>query len=212
MAGFLAPVVALGAAIAAVLATVYALLPDSAQRITKEEFVRLFAGEVSEAESTAIKDAFQKMGLDIDPENGINGRTLTDAINNGPLAGTGVELTNIFDREAIKRDLTRLALVQAAQGAGLKLTSTTTEAVTEAVKTYIAEIVREEIKYGGDIVDAAPDLVAIVKMIDAARKDYRNEAGDVIESKPLLMSEAAIDNRRRQAKYRANHKRRWVAN
>ena len=206
-----APLVALGAALAAVMGVVAASIPDSITRITKEEFARLFLGEVSEAESAAIKDAFQKMGLDIDPENGINERTLTDAINNGPLAGTGVELTNIFDREAIKRDLTRLALVQAAQGAGLKLTSTTTEAVTEAVKTYIAEIVREEIKYGGDIVDAAPDLVAIVKMIDAARKDYRNEAGDVIESKPLLMSEAAIDNRRRQAKYRANHKRRWVA-
>ena len=203
--------VALWAALTTVMTTVVASIPDSAKRISKEEFARIFLGEVSEAESAAIKDAFQKMGLDIDPENGINERTLTDAINNGPLAGTGVELTNIFDREAIKRDLTRLALVQAAQGAGLKLTSTKTEAVTEAVKTYIAEIVREEIKYGGDIVDAAPDLVAIVKMIDAARKDYRNEAGDVIESKPLLMSEAAIDNRRRQAKYRANHKRRWVA-
>ena len=206
-----APLVALGAALAAVMGVVAASIPDSITRITKEELARLIMGEVSDEEDEAIREVFQKMGLDIDPENGINERTLTDAINNGPLAGTGVELTNIFDREAIKRDLTRLALVQAAQGAGLKLTSTTTEAVTEAVKTYIAEIVREEIKYGGDIVDAAPDLVAIVKMIDAARKDYRNEAGDVIESKPLLMSEAAIDNRRRQAKYRANHKRRWVA-
>lgn len=206
-----APLVALGAALAAVMGVVAASIPDSITRITKEELARLIMGEVSDEENEAIREVFQKMGLDIDPENGINERTLTDAINNGPLAGTGVELTNIFDREAIKRDLTRLALVQAAQGAGLKLTSTTTEAVTEAVKTYIAEIVREEIKYGGDIVDAAPDLVAIVKMIDAARKDYRNEAGDVIESKPLLMSEAAIDNRRRQAKYRANHKRRWVA-
>ena len=206
-----APFLALGAALAAVMGVVAASIPDSITRITKEELARLIMGEVSDEEDEAIREVFQKMGLDIDPENGINERTLTDAINNGPLAGTGVELTNIFDREAIKRDLTRLALVQAAQGAGLKLTSTTTEAVTEAVKTYIAEIVREEIKYGGDIVDAAPDLVAIVKMIDAARKDYRNEAGDVIESKPLLMSEAAIDNRRRQAKYRANHKRRWVA-
>ena len=206
-----APLVALGAALAAVMGVVAASIPDSITRITKEELARLIMGEVSDEEDEAIREVFQKMGLDIDPENGINERTLTDAINNGPLAGSGVELTNIFDREAIKRDLTRLALVQAAQSGGLKLTSTTTEAVTEAVKTYIAEIVREEIKNGGDIVDAAPDLVAIVKMIDAARKDYRNEAGDVIESKPLLMSEAAIDNRRRQAKYRANHKRRWVA-
>ena len=205
-----APLVALAAAIAATLGAVYAMLPDSAQRIAKEEFVRLFAGEVSEAESAAIKEAFLKMGLDIDPENGINEQTITAAINAGPLGGSGVELTNIFDREAIKRDLRRLALVHAAQQFGIELHSLETEAVKDAIREYVAELVREEIANGGDLVDAAPDLVAIVKMIDAARKGYKNEAGETIEEKPLLMSEAAINNRERQARYRASHKRRWV--
>lgn len=203
--------VALWAALTTVMATVVSSIPDSAKRISKEEFARLFLGEVSEAESAAIKDAFQKMGLDIDPEDGINAQTITAAINSGPLGGSGVELTNIFDRDAIKRDLKRLALVHAAQSFGLQLTSLTTEAVTDAVKAYVAEIVREEIAMGGDLVDAAPDLIAIVKMIDAARKGYKDEAGNTVDERPLLMSDAAINNRERQAKYRANHRRRWVA-
>ena len=206
-----APFLALGAVLAGVYAAVATMIPDSITRISKEEMARLFLGNVSEAEDAVIKDAFAEMGLDIDPSDGINAQTLTAAINNGPLAGSGVELTNIFDRESIKRDLKRLALVHAAQSMGLKLTSLTTESVQEALKAHAAEIVREEIAMGGDLLDAAPDLVAIVKMIDAARKGYKNEAGETVSEKPLLMSEAAINNRERQAKYRANHRRVWVA-
>lgn len=206
-----APFLALGAVLAGIYATVATMIPDSVTRITKEEMARLLLGNVSEAEDAVIKDAFAEMGLDIDPRDGINAQTLTAAINNGPLAGTGVELTNIFDRDAIKRDLKRLALVHAAQSMGLKLTSLSTEAVQEALKAHAAEIVREEIAMGGDLLDAAPDLVAIVKMIDAARKGYKNEMGEQVSKKPLLMSDAAINNRERQAKYRANHRRVWVA-
>lgn len=206
-----APFLALGAVLAGVYAAVATMIPDSITRISKEEMARLFLGNVSEAEDAVIKDAFAEMGLDIDPSDGINAQTLTAAINNGPLAGSGVELTNIFDRESIKRDLKRLALVHAAQSMGLKLTSLTTESVQEALKAHAAEIVREEIAMGGDLLDAAPDLVAIVKMIDAARKGYKNEAGETVSEKPLLMSDAAINNRERQAKYRANHRRVWVA-
>ena len=206
-----APLLLLAPALTAAVAAVAASIPDAVTRITKEEFVRLFAGDVSEAEDAAIKEAFSRLGLDIDPSNGINARTVTDAINAGPLDGTGVELSNIFDRDAIKRDLQKLALIQAAQSFGIELKSLETEAVKEAIRNYVAEIVREEIAMGGDLLDAAPDLIAIVKMIDAARKGYKNEAGETLEKKPLLMSAAAVNNRERQAKYRANHKRRWIA-
>lgn len=205
------PAILLWPVLVGVFATVSASIPDSVKRISKEEFTRLFLGEVSDAEDAAIKDAFAKMGLDIDPREGINAQTLTRAINSGPLAGSGVELTNIFDRDAIKRDLRRLAMVSGANAFGVKLTSLDTESVQEAIKSHVAEMIREEISMGGDLLDAAPDLIAIVKMIEAARKDYKNEAGDVIKERPLLMSDAAINNRERQAKYRANHRRRWVA-
>lgn len=205
------PFLLLGAVLTGVFASVVAMVPDSVTRISKEEFIRLFAGNVSEAEDAAIKDAFARLGLDIDPAEGINAQTITRAINNGPLGGSGVELTNLFSREAVKRDLQRLALVHAAQNFGVELTSLDTESVKEALKSYVAEIVREEIANGGDLVDAAPDLIAIVKMIDAARKGYKDEAGNQLDKKPLLMSEAAINNRERQAKYRASHSRKWVA-
>lgn len=204
------PFLALAAVLSGTFATVVASIPDSITKISKEEFARLFLGDVSEAESAAIKDAFARMGLDIDPEDGLDAETITRAINTGPLAGTGVELTNIFNRDAVKRDLQRLALVHAAQNFGIELHSLETEAVKEAIRGYVAEFVREEIAMGGDLLDAAPDLVAIVKMIDAARKGYKNEAGETVDKKPLLMSDAAINNRARQAKYRANNKRRWI--
>ena len=204
------PVLLLIPALTAVFAAVVASIPDSVTRITKEELARLIMGEVSDAEGAAIKEAFLKMGLDIDPEDGINAQTITAAINAGPLGGSGVELTNIFDREAVKRDLRRLALVHAAQNFGIELRSLETEAVKDAIRGYVADMVREEIANGGDLVDAAPDLVAIVKMIDAARKGYMDEAGNKVEEKPLLMSDAAVNNRERQAKYRGTHRRRWV--
>ena len=204
------PVLLLIPALTAVFAAVVASIPDSVTRITKEELARLIMGEVSDAEGAAIKEAFLKMGLDIDPEDGINAQTITAAINAGPLGGSGVELTNIFDREAVKRDLRRLALVHAAQNFGIELRSLETEAVKDAIRGYVADMVREEIANGGDLVDAAPDLVAIVKMIDAARKGYMDEAGNKVDEKPLLMSDAAVNNRERQAKYRGTHRRRWV--
>ena len=204
------PLLLLGSALTGIFATVVASIPDSITKISKEEFVRLFAGEVSEAENAAIKDAFARLGLDVDPDAGINAQTITAAINAGPLGGTGVELTNLFDRDAVKRDLQRLALVQAAQSFGIELHSLETEAVKEAIRGYVADMVREEIAGGGDLVDAAPDLVAIVRMIDAARKGYKNEAGEEVREKPLLMSKEAVSNRERQAKYRGNHQRRWV--
>ena len=203
-------VVALAAAIAAVYATVAAVLPDSLERISKEEFTRMFLGEVSEAEDAAIKDAFARMGLDIDPSSGINAETVTAAINAGPLAGTGVEFSNVFDSDAVKRDLQKLALVHAAQSFGIELTSLDPDSVKEAIRAYAAEIVIEELSYGSDLLDAAPDLIEIVKMIAAARKGYKNEMGQVVDEKPLLMSKEAISNRQRQAKYRASNKRRWV--
>ena len=77
------PVLLLIPALTAVFAAVVASIPDSVTRITKEELARLIMGEVSDAEGAAIKEAFLKMGLDIDPEDGINAQTITAAINAG---------------------------------------------------------------------------------------------------------------------------------
>lgn len=200
-----------GAAISAAYVAISNMIPDAVEKITKEEFMRLVAGDVGDLEKAAITDAFAKLGLAIDPEQGLSAGAITAAINAGPLAGTGVELTNIFNRDAVKSDMQRIALAHAAQTFGLHLNSLKTEDVKEALRGYVSQLVRDEIAGGGDLVDAAPDLVALVKLIDAARKNYREDENGNFERKPLKMTPEAISNRERQAKYRAGHTRRWVA-
>lgn len=202
-------VVAVGAAITAIWAAVANAIPDSVEGIAKEEFMRLVAGDLGELEQSAIKDAFAKLGLDVDPEQGLNQATITAAINAGPLAGTGVEMSNIFDRTAVQADLQRIALAQAAQSFGITLRSLKTEDIKEALRGYVSQMIMDDIANGGEMAAVAPDLVALVRLIEAARKHY-DEAGNY-ERAPLKMTPEAINNRERQAKYRANHKRTWVA-
>ena len=198
------------AGVAAVIAGLYAALPSSVQDIGKEEFMRLLAGDLGEFEREAIKGAFSKLGLEVDPETGINAESITRAINEGPLAGSGVELTNIFDRDAVKRDMQKIALAFGAQSMGMEVKSLSIDGIKEALRGEVQRRVYEQIQAGGgDLVDNAPDLVAIVKMIDASRRKMAEGEDGTPEKKPLLMSKAAINNRERQARYRANHTRHW---
>ena len=124
----------LAAAAAAVLGAIYAAMPESAQRVAKEEMARLAMGEVDEYENEAMKAAFATMGLDIEPSEGLTPQAITQAINAGPLAGTGIELTNLFDRDAVKRDLEKIAIAQAASAFGVEIKSLRPEGIKEAVK------------------------------------------------------------------------------
>lgn len=198
------------AGVAAAIGGIYAALPSSVQNITKDEFMRLMAGDLGELEREAIKAGFLKLGMEIDPETGINAQTITEAINAGPLAGTGVELTNIFDRDAVRGDIEKVALAYAAQSFGLEVKSLTVDAVKEALRGEVSRLVREQIADGGgDLVDAAPDLVALVRMIEAAQKAMQTGEDGTRQKPPVSMTPEAISNRERQARYRATHKRHW---
>lgn len=198
------------ASIGAIFAGAAELVPEAAKDIAKEEFMRLVMGDVSDLEKEVIQAAFTKLGLDIDPEEGINATTITQAINNGPLASTGIELTNIFDREAIKKDMQKLALAYAAQSMGIKPKSLKADDVKDAVREYVSEMVIDEISNGNpEWLEEAKDLVAVVQMISEARRLYKEIEPGVFAKPELSNHPAAVSNRERQAKYRANHKRKW---
>jgi len=192
---------------AAVYAAASMLVPDSIQRITKEEFLRLMKLDVGELEDIAVKEAFSKMGLEIETGKNLSAQSITNAINNGPLAGSEVELTNIFDKESLKRDLTRIALDRAAQTFGLTIKGLSIDEIkTELKKKVSADVMEQARGAGGDLVDNAKDVVELVRQIDA----YKNALARR-EDVGLDMSPEGVDNRERQARYRANHKRVWVS-
>lgn len=202
--------VSLVAAAAAALAAIYAAVPDAAKDIAKEEFLRLAIGERDEFEAAAMAAAFEKLGLEIEGDEPLTPEFITQCINRGPLAGSELQFTNIFDREALKNDLHRMALMYARDALGLDLPSLKPQALKEYARTYVYQKIREQIKWGGgDLVALAPDFVAIAKVIDAAIAAGRMDAAGNYIAPDLKMTPKAIANRERQARYRANHKRHW---
>lgn len=199
------------AAAAAALAAIYAAVPESIKDITKEEFLRIALGERSEFEKAALSGAFEKFGLTMDGDEPLTPETITRLINEGPLAGTGVELTNLFDKESLKRDFKRLALEYARQALGMDLPGLSQDAIIEYVRGYIFRKIREQVDSGGgDIIARAPEFVTIMRMIEQAKEAGRMDDSGNFVAPDLKMTPEAISNRERQARYRATHKRVWV--
>lgn len=210
MAGPAAAIAGLAAAAAAVLAAIYAAVPESVQRIAKEEFARIVMGDASEYEAEAIKSAFAKMGLDIDPAEGLTPQNITAAINAGPLAGTGIELTNIFDRNALRSDMEKIALAYAASAFGLEIRSMSVEGIKDAVRSEMSKRLMDQVSEGaGEWLELAPDLVDLAKQLDTAVRAGLIDGQGRFVPPELSMSEYHIDLRERQARYRARHTRHW---
>lgn len=205
------PIPAILAAAATAIAAVYYSLPEAVKDIGREKIEDAMAGKLGDFENEAMKTAFEKIGLDIDPADGITPQTITAAINNGPLAGTGIELTNLFDRDACKRDLQRVAMARAAEVFGVEVKDTSAEGLKAALKTEISRRVMEQLGEGaGPYLEAAPDLVEIVRQLNAGIKEgLINADGGGFSEPGLMMDEFHINLRERQARYRASHKRHW---
>lgn len=200
-------VAAIGAWGTGVMTAASLLLPDSVKRIAKEEFVRLMVGDLQDLEDAAISGAFERLGLEIDPsDGGLSAQAITRAINEGPLAGSDVQLTNVFDKSALKTDLMRVAMAQAAQAYGLEVSGLSVESIKQELRRQVSREVMEQVRAsGGDLAPEAKDLAALVQQIEAYKR--AKAAGEDV---PLDMSPKGISNRERQARYRATHKRVWV--
>lgn len=208
-----APLAAAAAVIAAATAAIYATyqaLPDSVKDITKEEFERAAKPHMDSYLKSVMSSALERIGLPLDPEQGITPKSITDAINAGPLAGTGIELTNVFDKEQCKKDLIRIGLRQAAAAYGVELKDTSAEGLKAAIKEQISTQINEQLAEGaGPWLDLCPDLVDLSReLASAVRRGLIDGNGNLIEPE-LASDEYHVNLRERQARYRQGHSRHW---
>lgn len=197
----------------AVLAAIYAAVPDSVKDITREEMERASRGEMEDFTEAALTAAFEKIGLEIDLSEGLTPKTITEAINAGPLAGTGIELTNIFDKEACKRDVMRIGLARAAEAYGIEVRDVSSvEAIRDTIKSYVSQQLDEQLMAGaGEWLDVVPELASLAREIASAMKQgLVDESGNLVQP-GLMMDEFHVNLRERQARYAATHSRAWVA-
>lgn len=166
---------------------------------TREEVRQWFENGTRPMVEAGLRMALDDVGLQV--EGPINELTITQAINEGPLAGTGVEFSNLFDKVALRQSLERIAIRKVCEQFGVEADSL--EAVKAAIVAQFADVVGEQLaSESGDIFDAAvpaPRIAAIIK--GAVKKDGWNE--------PVDFTPAGISNRERQARYRAQHRRHW---
>lgn len=142
----------------------------------------------------------ERLGITMDLDGEVNKKTLTAAINRDILGGE-LEFTDLFDRAAVKADLKRIALDQAATSLGFSAGGGV-EGIKQALVTQIiADIQAELAADAGPMIEAAQPIAKFAEVLARPKDETASTAVD--------MSEAGVSNRARQAKYRANHRRVW---
>jgi hypothetical protein len=170
----------------------------SASRPFVERYLRRHQPEI---EAWALKNAFEALGLPDLDENPTRA-DITAAINAKFLAGSGFELSDIFDARAIREDALKMGLRRAAAEVGVPLEAETVQGARDALREWIrGEVVAQLTAEAGDLVDGAKDLPRVL----AAIEEHNNRP----DPPGLLMTPEAISNRERQARYRAGKTKHW---
>ena len=163
----------------------------------------LTGGRVSDAigrrAAQAVLDA---RGIPLDLDGDVSQETITAAINSAVMPD-GVAFENIFDEDAVRRDVKRIALASAAETFGFSGSTDPEQLKQEIISQIVAEVRQDIADGGGEYVDAAKGLVAVQRLLD------RPEPFDW--QAPRVFTKKAEQNRARQATYRAAHSRKWIA-
>lgn len=164
-----------------------------------EKVQRAIENKVGRAVAQGVLDQY---GIPLDLDGEVNQFTLTQAINAGPLGGE-FEFTNLFDKEAVKADVKRIAIERASEAFGYDGEGGV-DAVRQKLVSDILNQISDEIEAGGgEFLAAAKDLESTAKIVMKPKpKDDWNA--------PRNFSKEGIANREYQAKYRASHKKHWV--
>lgn len=209
-------VIAALAAIGAALTALIAVVGTTAGKAFLKRQLNRHRGDI---EKWAMARAWEAVGLEgLDDPESITAESFTQALNKH-LVDSGVQLTNVFNRDAVRRDLERVVMQRAAAKLGLNIERPTVEGLREAVHGWITDRVLAEINGGGmTIIADAKELAQVAAAIDrirrvASRQGREGLALDApVPKKPLLMHPEAVKNRERQKRYRQTHTRRWVPN
>lgn len=153
---------------------------------------------VGKKAAQAVLDA---RGIPLDLDGEVNQFTITAAIC-AAVAPDGVVFENLFDKDAVRADLKRIALDYAASTFGYEA-GLSPGGLKASIIAGVTEQVKQEISTGaGEYLDAAKGLTKIDKMIAAVPvKDWQAVRN---------FSKKAELNRGYQETYRANHRRKWI--
>lgn len=173
---------------------------DSAMANLRKYRGRVIAGSLEKATGIALQ---------IDDDGSISQQSITQAIN----SKLNTSFTNIFDREAIKSDLEKLALNKLNQNLGFApdnplITSFRDEsAIREQIHGFAGRQVQNIIdgQSAPFLAPDAPQRIAAAALGQAGK--YTRYIPQ--EANELMMDKKSINNRERQARYRRSHKREW---
>lgn len=153
---------------------------------------------IYELEGHGLAWACAWFGVPIDPSAPLNKYSLTQAINEGVLDGTGLHFTNLFDGDSIKRDMRRIALEQVGGSLGLKNTGTVKDLVG-GMRGYAVEKILQD----------KSALAALGIPANKAMLGILARYGEPSPNEPVDFTKEGESNRDRQAKYRGSHSRHW---
>lgn len=153
-----------------------------------------------------LATAAADMGLDLSDGGHITDDSLTAMVNAKLLAGTGVQVDSVLDRDKLRAGLEKLAIQRLAVQVGVAVgDAQTLGGIKAAFQSWAGEQVKAQLQSeSGQLLDAAKPSAFVQRVIDQSPEP---KAG---WNDPQDMSKKGVSNRARQAKYRHAHKRTWV--
>lgn len=169
-----------------------------------------------EIERWALSAVFERMGLPDLMGETVNRQSFTNAVNSTFLSGQDFQLSNLFDAQSVRNDAMRYGMLQVAEQAGLQLETVSVAGMKDAIQAWIMQLIEDELTADevGELAEDARDvweIIQLYKRYKKAEQDGAGEDGGEGGRKPLIQTPEAISNRERQARYRANHRRKWVS-
>lgn len=188
-----------------VLAGLAAGLSAGAGAELKDFAVRKGRAYFMEKGQEFLETAAADMGLELSESGRLTDETITRVINEKLLAGSGVQIDSLLDKDRLRAGLERQAVDRLCAEVGLPAgAASSLGGVRAALQQWaVGEVSQQLALQAGPIFDGATPAPGVQKIIAGAVK---HEGWNVATD----MTEKGIDNRLRQAKYRARHKKTWV--
>lgn len=145
------------------------------------------------------------MGLELSPDGNLTDESITAVINSKLLAGSGVQLDSLLDRDRLRAGLEKTAVQNLAGAVGLPPgTPATVGGIKSALQVWAGEQVAQQLaNEAGPVFDGAPGSAFVGRVVaESVKVPGWNVATD--------MTDKGIKNRARQTKFRRTHKRTWI--
>lgn len=188
-----------------VVAALQTALGALAYEVSKEAAARYLRPKLIALKDEYLAMAVESMGLELSPDGHLTDEGITALINNKLLAGSGVQIDSLLDRDRLRKGLERLAIERLCVEVGLPAgTAQTIGGVRGALQAWAGDQVMSQLaSEAGAVFDAAKPSAFVQKVVvQSVKKVGWNVATD--------MTDKGIKNRARQAKYRRSHKKQWV--